>query len=552
MKHNILLSALLAAMLVIAGCGGGGSSDPQITGTTMAQLDKAVMELDAALKKAEDATTPTNDQIEAIKKEYMELRDAIQEAATGVNTDDAQKLLDGDGTIKSYTERLAAIKNKQTAATSTSTSTSTGTTGTTTNPGTTNPDTDTTGTFAGFINNLLAGTALSTPIGDSDDLTSKQEDLLFELEIGLNSIEGAGNPDSPNTPEQKTKAKEIAKMIVEGSDVSMLGEFSSETETYATIIPADDSISNAQKFDLQQIVNARREQLEYLAGVESAFDLAAGTPPAFDILNTEPEGEIGELSGGIGSLGNYRVVADASTFGYWLKSPTIVSDSTDPQQTISATYGLDDLKYKNTELRSKLDEQGRPVVELVEVQSGLGISRASVITTHSVTATYAGEADGYAVLTHATNPTTSGEITASVNLEVTFGDASEDPNRDPSIAGMIDDFKFIGQKDDLLKEWQATLSGTWGENDAFNDTVSSGASDDSEWSVVLYTKGRQGTNAVPAGDGTPAVPATQFEPLKDNRPTNALGHFDLTFDNGRAVGAFDIAEEKSDNSAPDL
>ncbi len=131
MKQNIYLSVLLAAMLVIAGCGGGGSGGPVIiTGTTMDELAMAVKELEDALEAAEkDATTPTAKQIAAIKREYTELQKAIQEVATGVNTDDAQKLLDGDGTIMSYTERLAAIENKQMAATSTSlgtTSTSTG------------------------------------------------------------------------------------------------------------------------------------------------------------------------------------------------------------------------------------------------------------------------------------------------------------------------------------------------------------------------------------------------------------------------------------------
>ena len=111
-------------MLVIAGCGGGGGTlddTESVRQAAQMKLDDAVMKLDTALKKAEAATTPTPEQIEAIKKEYMELQEAIKEVATGVNTDDAQKLLDGDGTIMSYTERLVAIENKQTAATSTRT-----------------------------------------------------------------------------------------------------------------------------------------------------------------------------------------------------------------------------------------------------------------------------------------------------------------------------------------------------------------------------------------------------------------------------------------------
>ena len=108
---------------------GGGGGPVIITGTTMDELAMAVTELKAALKAAEDATTPTDEQIMDIETAKEKLDKAIKEVATGVNTDDAQKLLDGDGTIMSYTERLAAIENKQMAATSTSpgtTSTSTG------------------------------------------------------------------------------------------------------------------------------------------------------------------------------------------------------------------------------------------------------------------------------------------------------------------------------------------------------------------------------------------------------------------------------------------
>ena len=114
MKRNIVITALLAALLALAGCGGGGGGSPLLTpvGTTAEQLEMAVMELEKALMDAEDAETPTEDQIAGITREYTELQKAIKEAADGVNTKTAQMLIDGDGTVKSVTERLAEINKK--------------------------------------------------------------------------------------------------------------------------------------------------------------------------------------------------------------------------------------------------------------------------------------------------------------------------------------------------------------------------------------------------------------------------------------------------------
>ncbi len=109
MKHNILLSALLAAMLVIAGSGGGGSSGPPITGTTMAQLDKAVMELEAAVA-AGNIDTPTQALIDAIDREIRELQTAIDNAADGVVTTAATTALNTAMTTRgTINTRFAAL-----------------------------------------------------------------------------------------------------------------------------------------------------------------------------------------------------------------------------------------------------------------------------------------------------------------------------------------------------------------------------------------------------------------------------------------------------------
>ena len=148
------------------------------TGTTADQLSMAAMELSAALQAAEDATTPTDEQIAAIEREYMELQEAIKEVATGVNTETAQMLLDGDGTIKSVTERLKAIKDRQMVATSTSSST-----GTTSRPSTSRPSTE------GNTNGNTNGDIENEDDNMVDDTGNEDNPITVEIREGENGWE---------------------------------------------------------------------------------------------------------------------------------------------------------------------------------------------------------------------------------------------------------------------------------------------------------------------------------------------------------------------------
>ncbi|MCY3985305.1 MAG: hypothetical protein OXE85_15475, partial [Roseovarius sp.] len=87
---------------------------------------------------------------------------------------------------------------------------------------------------------------------------------------------------------------------------------------------------------------------------------------------------------------------------------------------------------------------------------------------------------------------------------------------DPSVKGDINDFKFVGGSE--IPNWNAKVTGNWAAGNAPNTVnsefkVSDGAT--GEWGVNFYS-----------------------QTLTDGYPEDAVGHFDLTFDDGRAVGAF--------------
>ena len=132
MKQNIFITALLAAMLVIAGCGGGGGSNPdsdqtQTTGntktsstkdkdkenntgviippivlqakTTQENLNNARMALDGALTAAQTAVTANTDltlaQIQAILTAHTKLQ---EEYGDGMDSNFADDVVDADKT----------------------------------------------------------------------------------------------------------------------------------------------------------------------------------------------------------------------------------------------------------------------------------------------------------------------------------------------------------------------------------------------------------------------------------------------------------------------
>ena len=147
------------------------------------------------------------------------------------------------------------------------------------------------------------------------------------------------------------------------------------------------------------------------------------------------------------------------------------------------------------------------------------------------TASFRGAASGFAAHTDGT----AGEMTADVALTVAFGiDNTDDDRFDvaPSLTGTIDNFRLVGRTGDL--GWTATIDGDLRDGGAVDPgSVATGkppylVRNVNDLSVAFST------DRVKMNDNPP--PATT--PLKTHPPTHAAGSFDLTFTDGRAVGAF--------------
>ena len=149
------------------------------------------------------------------------------------------------------------------------------------------------------------------------------------------------------------------------------------------------------------------------------------------------------------------------------------------------------------------------------------------------TASFRGAASGFAAHTDGT----AGEMTAAVALTVAFGiDNTDDDRFDvaPSLTGTIDNFRLVGRTGDL--GWTATIDGDLRDDGAVDPgDIATGkppylVRNVNDLSVAFST------DRVSGGMGS----AT---PLKTHPPTHAAGSFDLTFTDGRAVGAFAIGRE---------
>ena len=151
------------------------------------------------------------------------------------------------------------------------------------------------------------------------------------------------------------------------------------------------------------------------------------------------------------------------------------------------------------------------------------------------TASFRGAASGFAahieVLEDGTTLSTAGAMTADVALTVAFGIDSDDDQFDvaPSLTGTIDNFRLVGRTGDL--GWTATIDG---------DLRDGGAVDPGDIDTGKPPYLVRNVNDLSVAFSTDRVTGTGDDkaPLKTHPPTHAAGSFDLTFTDGRAVGAF--------------
>ena len=169
------------------------------------------------------------------------------------------------------------------------------------------------------------------------------------------------------------------------------------------------------------------------------------------------------------------------------------------------------------------------VYSRAEIQA---IAPANRTGADGATASFRGAASGFAAHTDGT----AGEMAADVALTVAFGIDSDDDRFDvaPSLTGTIDNFRLVGRTGDL--GWTATIDGDLRDGGAVDPgAIATGkppylVRNVNDLSVAFST------DRVSGGMGS----AT---PLKSHPPTHAAGSFDLTFTDGRAVGAFAIGRE---------
>ena len=126
---------------------------------------------------------------------------------------------------------------------------------------------------------------------------------------------------------------------------------------------------------------------------------------------------------------------------------------------------------------------------------------------------------------------TAGEMAADVALTVAFGIDSDDDRFDvaPSLTGTIDNFRLVGRTGDL--GWTATIDG---------DLRDGGAVDPGDIDTGKAPHLVRNVNDLSVAFSTDRVTGGQGSVTPDRAapPTHAAGSFDLTFTDGRAVGAF--------------
>ena len=341
---------------------------------------------------------------------------------------------------------------------------------------TTTPTTPVRGTYEALLDRILAAADPAALAQTLDDatLTDNQYDALFELAQVL-------DPETPET--DRATARRIVA-VTDWEELDALG------------------IDLGDNPALARLHAAHRAELVVREATRSAFlaanrraDVPGALVPVPSVLESEPPPNDDDLYLGPELPPN----ADDLYYSVWM----------DPGGTIN--------RWDN---RNADAVYSRAEIQTIAPENRTGADGA--------TASFRGAASGFAAHTDGT----AGEMTADVALTVAFGiDNTDDDRFDvaPSLTGTIDNFRLVGRTGDL--GWTATIDGDLRDGGAVDPgSVATGkppylVRNVNDLSVAFST------DRVSGGMGSTT-------PLKTHPPTHAAGSFDLTFTDGRAVGAF--------------
>ena len=562
MKQNVLLSALLAAMLVIAGCGGGNSSapptgpventEPNSPNTNTPQTPQPVNSAYSALADATDALADLGDtdNIETIYQAEKDLMAEISRleglSSPSVVETNALALLKGSlTTVQGYIntnirrayegatvatgasfedvrDNAAAIASAIASAGSATILAIFEATGndspaaTPANPnrirlgsGGVDPGFEATAIThspsrtgaPGYTNWLNMSTANTT---DLSTLQNKDDPNAIH---GMHEYGRNGMTAAQILPGQAVKRRIDTGTTTNGEDV---GTTEVTAVPFSRSVIAGDAINVNASSDFKMVFTWKGiEGHLYCQGtgcgvtqVGGNVNLAGGSEKWFFVADGKATDTYVDLDGD----GNYVPEKGIGKFGYWL---------TNGSNPVLSTFAYHDIANVDIDL---------------EIRIGEGEGRAENYDGNK--ATYTGDALGLYVWKKGSGNREAGEFMADASLTATFADANS------RITGTLSNFRNSSSKRTVGNAWSVTLSsrpiGSAGVISGGQTSTSSGGVSQGThagvWIGQMYTAEGDSMGDDPQPGGA------------DKRPEGVVGQFDAIFgpngDDGYAVGAF--------------
>ena len=562
MKQNVLLSALLAAMLVIAGCGGGSSSapptgpventEPNSPDTNTPQTPQPVNAAYSALADATAALADLGDtdNIETIYKAEEDLMAEISRleglSSPSVVETNALALLKGSlTTVQGYIntnirrayegatvatgasfedvrDNAAAIASAIASAGSATILAifeATGEDSPAATPANPNrirlasggPGFETTAIAHNSTDRTAQPNAYTTwlnaPTADTTDLATLQNKDDPNAIHGMHEYGRNGMTAAQILPGQAVKRRIDTGTTQDGEDVGTT-QVTAVPFSRSVIAGTAASVNAGSDFKMPFVWKGIAGHL-YCQGtgcgvtqVGGNVNLAGGSERWFFVAGGRATDTYVDLDGD----GNYVSEKGIGKFGYWL---------TNDNSPVLSTFAYHDITSVDIDL---------------EVRIGEGEGRAENYDGNK--ATYTGDALGLYVWKKGSGNREAGEFMADASLTATFADTNS------RITGTLSNFRNSSSKRTVGNAWSVTLSSrpinpagviSGGQTSTSSGGVSQGTHA-GVWIGQMYTAegDRMGDNPQPGG--------------ADKRPEGVVGQFDAIFgpngDDGYAVGAF--------------